>query len=67
MYLYAFATPGRLGGAGIHTLQISIGRIKVRKRDDAGHDVRSGPDLADALNKMVLAQAPGDASRQAPA
>ena len=40
--------------------------IKVRRRDDAGHALRSGPDHAGALNKMVLAQGLGDADRQAP-
>jgi transposase len=40
--------------------------IKVRRRDDAGHALRSGADPADALYTMVLAQGLGDAGRQAP-
>ena len=58
---------------GLTPCQVSIGRerphrrnIKVRRRDDAGDALRSGPDHADALNEMVLAQGLGDADRQAP-
>ena len=54
------------------TLQVSIGgerphrrHIKVRRRHDAGHALRSGADPANALDTMVLAQGLGDADRQA--
>ena len=40
--------------------------ITVRRRDDAGHALRSGPDPADALNTMVLAQGLGHEDRPAP-
>ena len=58
---------------GTDAVQVSIRRerphrrhIKMRRRDDAGHALRSGPDPAGALNEMVLAQGLGDADRQAP-
>jgi transposase len=53
--------------------QVSIGRdqpnrcdIKVRRRDDAGHALRSGPGHADPHQQVVLAQGLGNEDRQAP-
>ena len=40
--------------------------IAMRRRDDAGDALRSGPDHAGALDEMVLAQGLGDEDRQAP-
>jgi hypothetical protein len=64
---------GGWGSVGTDALQASIRRerpnwrhIKVRRRDDAGHALRSGPDPAGAFVEMVLAQGLGDADRQAP-
>jgi transposase len=58
---------------GLTPFQVSIGRerpdwwhIAVRRRDDAGDALRSGPHHAGALNEMVLAQGLGDNDRQAP-
>ncbi len=49
-------------GVWTHTLQVSIGRerpnrrdITVRRRNDAGNALRSGPDPIGAFGKMVLA------------
>ena len=42
------------------------GNITMRRRDDAGDALRSGPHHAGALDQMVLAQGLGDADRQAP-
>ena len=51
-------------GVWIDTLQVSIGRerpnrrdITVRRRDDAGNALRSGPDPIGALGEMVLVKA----------
>src|SRR5262249_11464480 len=64
---------GGRGGVWIDTLQVSIGRerpnrrdITVRRRDDAGNALRSGPDPIGALGEMVLAQGLGDEDCQAP-
>ena len=61
------------GGVWTDARQVSIGResigaadITLRRRDDAGHALRSGPDHAGAFEEMVLAQGLGDADRQAP-
>src|SRR5215831_9976910 len=58
-------------GVWIDTLQVSIGRerpnrrdITVRRRDDAGNALRSGPDPIGALGEMVLAQGLGDDTAQ---
>jgi hypothetical protein len=40
--------------------------ITLRRRDDAGDALRSGPDYAGAFRKMVVAQGLGDEDRQAP-
>ena len=57
---------------GLTCCQVSIGRdrlqrqnITLRRRDDAGHALRSSPEHA-AFEEMVLAQGLGDADRQAP-
>ena len=64
---------GGRGGVWTDALQVSIGRdrpnrrdITVRRRDDAGDALRSGPHHAGALDEMVMAQGLGDADRQAP-
>ena len=61
------------GGVWSDAVQISIGRdqpnrrhITLRRRDDAGDALRSGPDHAGTLNTMVLAQGLGHEGRQAP-
>ena len=58
---------------GLTPVQVSIGRdrpsrrhITVRRRDDAGDALRSGPHPAGAFGEMVLAQGLGDADRKAP-
>jgi hypothetical protein len=40
--------------------------ITLRRRDDAGDALRSGPDHAGAFRKMVVAQGLGDEDRQTP-
>ena len=57
---------------GLTCVQVSIGRdrserqnITLRRRDDAGHALRSSSEHG-ALEEMVLAQSLGDADRQAP-
>ena len=57
---------------GLTCCQVSIGRgglerqnITLRRRDDAGHALRSSSEHA-AFEEMVLAQGLGDADRQAP-
>ena len=40
--------------------------IAMRRRDDAGHALRSGPGHADPHQQVVLAQGLGDEDRQAP-
>jgi transposase len=42
------------------------GISRMRRRDDAGDALRSGPDPAGAFGEMVLAQGLGDEDRQAP-
>ena len=64
---------GGRGGVRSDAVQVSIGRdqpnrrhITLRRRDDAGDALRSGPDPADTLSTMVLAQGLGDEDRPAP-
>src|SRR5665213_2734700 len=64
---------GGRGGVWTDAVEVSIGRdqpiwrdIKVRRRDDAGDALRSGPGHADPHQQVVLAQGLGDADRQAP-
>ena len=62
----------RRGGVWADVRQVSIGRgrlerqnIPLRRRDDAGHALRSSSEH-DAFEEMVMAQGLGDADRQAP-
>ena len=63
---------GSRGRVWADVRQVSIGRgrserqnIPLRRRDDAGHALRSSSEHA-AVEEMVLAQSLGDADRQAP-
>ena len=64
---------GGRGGIRTDARPASIGRkrptrrdITLRRRDDAGDALRSGPDHADPNQQMVMAQGLGDEDRQAP-
>jgi len=63
---------GSWSGVWADVRQVSIRRdrserqnIPLRRRDDAGHALRSSPEHA-AVKEMVVAQGMGDADRQAP-
>jgi len=64
---------GSRGGVGTDAVQVSIGRdqpnrrhITLRRQNDAGDALRSGPEHVDPHHQVVMAQSLGHENRQAP-